>query len=200
MHGAGVIGDEKAAGAEICDQLRQLGFADTIGVANLIPHELGELFAHLGFPWGTVEDPFNVGMIGGDLLDDLSKAVERPAFGLSVFGPSADADFEARTWRSGRLIGRSLLLGFLGKKRGDVRTAAFGDVEVAEGVVKRGTEDFFRLFDDLSQESRAKGAFVTNEARDACEPEFEGGAGGICEKDGGIKADACAFDPAGHAE
>ncbi len=173
VHGAGVVGEEETALAETGGEFFEGGLSGEVfgGGAD----EGGELSAHV-FLGGGAEDEPMAGDFGGDLAGGFGEAVERVAFGGAVFGTGAESEGEGRGG-----FGR----GEDGVVEGgvfDIGTETPCDAEVESGVVFDGA-GFFLGWDDLVEEFAAPVALVADDAEDAGEFHFEGGAEAVREED-----------------
>ena len=119
------------------------------------------------------------GEFGRDLACGFGEAVEGPAFGGAVFcaGAEPEGEREGRfeRWEDWVVEGGVF----------DIGAETPCDAEVESGVVFDGA-DFFLGRDDLVEEFAAPVALVADDAEDAGEFHFEGGAETIREEDAGV--------------
>lgn len=190
VHGAGVVGEEETALAEAGGEIFDGGFSGEVFCGGA--DERGELGAHVFFGGGAEDKPV-AGEFGGDLAGGFGEAVEGPAFGGAVFCACAEPEGE-REGRFGRWEDGVVEGGVV-----DVGAETPCDAEVESGVVFDGA-DFFLGRDDLVEEFAAPVALVADDAEDAGEFHFEGGAETVGEEDAGVPWVAGIFEEPGDGE
>lgn len=196
VHGAGIVGEEGAAGGGDGDELVEFGFAGKVVGFDAGGGDLRLDLVAEGAFIGGAEQGYRGGGLPGETDGGLGKAIGEPAFGGTVGGAGADADPVA-----GELAVAEEGLAVLYQVRdageadgidgGDAvnEAGAAEEFEVVEALV---VGDFagFGWFDRVREEETAGIAGEADAGGDAGSPDEGGRIKGVGEEDGAVKVHA----------
>jgi len=185
VHGAGVIGEEEIAGAEFLVELGEGSFADEIDEMRGGEVSGGDDGIGDGAIFFDAEDfPGAVGaLVEG--VESGGETLWEPALCGSVFGAWAEADDGGSGGGDGAWSGEGRGVSGIGADEG-------GEGEVIVDLVlgrSGGGRFLFGAFglEDLVEEPASMVAWSADASGDVGEEDFEGGAEGIGEEDGGVE-------------